>query len=276
MIALIAGAVVALLGLFFWIQKGKREGEGAAMELADTSTVAAVNENYQSITGSLGSGNFTHFVELKGQAHAEHPLTSELAQEKVIYYKAQVIHKYERLEEKRDSNGKINRRWVSRSETVQDNEQWADGWGLKDSTGFIEVDASKAKLHHEKLLSKHEQGNNPPQGLNVNLGGLKLNIGGGTSSNNYRSKGYEYLEYGIRVGTDLYVLGDANDRDGVLRVSKPTDRKQPFIVSTKSEDELVATAGSKAKSAKIGAYVCWGLGAAGVIAGLVMIIMGKG
>lgn len=276
MVALIIGAIVAAVGIFFWIQKGKREGEGAAMALAETSTVAAVNENYQSISGSLGSGNFTHFVELKGQAHAESPLTSELAKEQVIYYKSQIVHKYERLEEKRDSNGKVNRRWVSRSETVQDNEQWADGWGLKDDSGFIEVDASKAKLDSEKLLSKHEQAEPQQSGLNVNLGGLKLNIGGGTNSSNYRSKGYEYTEYGIKVGTDLYVLGDANDRDGVLRVSKPTERSQPFIVSTKSEDELVSTADSKAKGAKIGAYVCWGLGAAGIIAGLVMIIMGKG
>ena len=271
--ALIGGAVVAVVGVILWIMKGKKEGQAGAMELADTSTVAAVKENFESISGSLGSGSFTHFVELKGKAHADSPLTSELAKEAVIYYKSTIVHKYERLEQKKDSNGRITNDWVKRTETVQDNEQWAEGWGVQDDSGFIAIDAAKAKLDTEKLLSKFEKGDNPQSGLNVNLGGLNLNIGGG--KNDYRSIGYEYTEYGIKMGTDLYVLGDANDRDGILRVSKPKEKGQPFIVSTKSEDELVAGLGSSAKGLKIGAYVCWGLGVAGVIAGIVMMIAGK-
>lgn len=72
---MIGGGVVALVGLILWIVKGKREGTSAALELTDTSTIAEVNENYNSISGSMGSGNFTHFCEIKGQAHADSPLT---------------------------------------------------------------------------------------------------------------------------------------------------------------------------------------------------------
>lgn len=114
-------------------------------------------------------------------------------------------------------------------------------------------------------MSKFEKGDNP-SGLNVNLGGLKIGLGGAGSSD-YRSIGYEYLEEGIKMGADLYVLGDANDRDGALKVSKPKDSKQPFIVSTKSEDELTAGLGSAIKGLKIGAFVCFGLGAVIIIVG---------
>ncbi|MBD3636790.1 MAG: hypothetical protein HUJ25_05555 [Crocinitomicaceae bacterium] len=261
---LIGGGVVVIVGVILWIIKGKKESQSAAMELADTSTVAAVNENFTSITGSLGSGSFTHFVEIKGKAHTSTPLTSELAKEAVVYYKSTVVHKYERLEEKKDSNGNIRRDWVKRQETVAENEHWADGWGVKDDTGFIKIDPAKAKLDAEKLLTKFEKGDNPRSGLNVNLGGLNLNIGG---KNDYRSIGYDYTEYGIKIDSDLYVLGDANDRDGELRISSPQDKKQPFIVSTKSEDELVSGLGSSIKGLKIGAYICWGLGAVAIIVG---------
>lgn len=266
---LIGGAVVAIVGVILWIVRGKKMGQSAALELTETSTVSEVNENYSSISGSMGSGSFTHFVELKGKAHADSPLTSELAKEAVVYYKSTVEHKYERLEDKKDSQGNIKKQWVKKTETVSENEFWADGWGVKDDTGFIKIDPTKSKLHTQKLMQKFEKGDNPQSGINVNLGGLNIGIGGG-GSKNYRSIGYEYEEFGIKLNTDLYVLGDANDRDGDLRVSKPQDKKQPFIVSTKSEDELMAGLGSAIKGFTIGAYVCWGLGGIMVIAGALM------
>jgi E3 Ubiquitin ligase len=268
---IIGGAVVAIIGLILWMVKGKKEGQSAAMELADTATVAEVKENFESITGSLGSGSFTHFVELKGRAHAASPITSELAKEAVIYYKSSVIHKYERLEEKKDSQGKITKNWVKKTETVSENEHWANDWGVQDDTGFIAIDAAKAKLDTEKLMSKFEKGELQQSGLNVKIAGLNIGIGG-SGQKDYRSIGYEYTETGIKMNTDLYVLGDANDRDGDLRVSKSQDKKQPFIVSTKSEDELVSGLGSSIKGLKIGAYICWGLGAVGVVVGAIMAV----
>ena len=262
---LIGGAVVAVVGLILWMLKGKKEGTSAKLELTDTSTIAEVNENFESISGSMGSGSFTHFVELKGAAHSDSPITSELANEAVVYYKSMVEHKYERLENKKDSDGKVTKQWVKHTDVVSENEQWAQGWGVKDSTGFITVDPAKAKLDTEQLMSKFEKGENQQSGLNIKLGGVSIGLGGGNSG--HKTIGYNYKEIGIKMNADLYVLGDANDRDGALRVSKPQDKKQPFIVSTKSEDELVSGLGSSIKGLKIGAYVCWGLGALLVIAG---------
>ena len=268
---LIGGALIAIVGVILWMVMGKKAGQSAHLELTDTSTVSEVKENYESITGSLGSGNFTHFCELKGQAHSDQPITAELSNESVVYYKSEVIHKYERLENKKDSQGNMQKKWVKHSDTVSENEAWAQGWGVKDATGFVAINPKKSKLDSMQLHSKFEKGDPSKSGLDIKLGGVSIGLGGGGNSG-HKTIGYEYKEIGIKQGQDLYILGDANDRDGSLIVSKPKDKKYPFIVSTKSEDELQAGLGSAIKGLKIGAFVCFGLGGALAVAGLLNIL----
>jgi type IV secretory pathway TrbF-like protein len=52
-----------------------------------------------------------------------------------------------------------------------------------------------------------------------------------------------------------------------LRVSKPTS-SNPFIVSTKSEEEIVGKLGKSAKGLKIAAIICFVLAAGGAVAGV--------
>lgn len=267
---LIGGGIIAIIGVILWMVMGKKAGQSAHLALTDTSSISEINENYRSITDSLGSGSFTHFCEVKGLAHADQPLKGELSGDDVVYYKSEVIHKYERLESKKDSQGNYQKKWVKHSDVVSKNEQWAPGWGVKDDTGFISVNPTKSKLDTVQLHSKFEKGEPTQSGLNIKLAGVSIGLGGGQSSN--KTIGYEYKEIGIKVGQKMYVLGDANDRDGALVLSKPQDKKLPFIVSTKSEDELQSGLGSAIKGYKIGAYICWGIGGALAVVGLLKIV----
>jgi hypothetical protein len=272
---IIGGIILAVVGVMLWITMGKKAGQSAQLAFVETSTVGEVNENYQGIFESMGTGSFTHFCELKGEAHSESPLTAELSSEQVVYYKSEVVHKYERLENKKDAQGNMQRNWVKKEETVSENEKWAPGFGIKDSTGFVAINPSNSKMDTIQLQSKFEKGEPQQQsGLNIKLGGLSIGIGGGTNNHNssHKTIGYEYTEVGIKLGQKLYVLGDANDRDGALIVSKPTDKKHPFIVSIKSEGELQAGLGSAVQGYKIGAFICFGLGGALAIAGLLKIM----
>ena len=108
---LIFGAVVAIVGLFLWMAKSKKEGKSAVLSVTDTSKVSEVLENFESMRSSMGNGNFTHFCEIKGVAHSDSPITSELAKKQVVYYSSKVVHEYERLEEKKDSNGRMQKNW---------------------------------------------------------------------------------------------------------------------------------------------------------------------
>lgn len=270
---LIGGAVVALIGLFLWMAKSKKEGKSAILSVTETSKISEVNENYQSMISSMGNGNFTHFCEVKGVAFSDSPITSELAKKECVYYSAKVVHEYERLEERRDSNGKLTRNWVKKSDVVSDNTNWAAGFGIKDDSGFILIDPAKAELHAVQVHQNFERDMNSDAILKFKIGNVSFGLG--DKDPNRRTIGYRYTEMAIPLNHHLYVIGDANDREGRLHISKPKESRYPFIVSTKSESEISDNLGSSIKGLKIGAFICWGLGAALAVYGLISMLGGK-
>jgi len=269
---LIFGAIVAIVGLFLWMAKSKKEGKSAVLSVTETSKVSEVLENFESMRSSMGNGNFTHFCEVKGVAHSDSPITSELAKKQVVYYSSKVVHEYERLEEKKDANGRMQKNWEKHSDVVSDNTNWANGFGVKDDTGFILIDPANSELHAVQIHSNFERGEpNADALVKFKIGGVSFGLGDSTPGR--KTIGYRYTETAIALGQDLYVIGDANDREGRLQIAKPSDKAQPFIVSTKSETELAGDLGSSIKGLKIGAYICWGLGAGLAIFGLIKIVM---
>ena len=134
---LIAGSILVIVGFGLWVSMKKKVGQSAHLSSTDTLNVSEIDENYRSITNAVGSGNFTLYCEVKGAAFSENPIKGELSGEEVVYCKSQVIHKFERLESKKDSQGKTQKKWVKHSDIVSTNEQWSDQWGVKDSSGFM-------------------------------------------------------------------------------------------------------------------------------------------
>lgn len=261
---IITGGVLGVLGLILWIVKGKKEGKSASLSLMETSRIKDVLENYSELTSSMGTGSFSYYAEVKGKAHSDSPLESDFSKESVVYFSSEVVHEYEKLETKTNSDGKKEKKWVKHQDTVSENTRWADGFGVKDDTGFIAVNANKSTFHTEKLHSSFEKGEQKSEGgLNLKIKGFSIGIGG-SSDKSLKTIGYRYTETGIRLGTNLYVVGDANDREGSLQISKPKEKSDQFIVSVKSKEEMLGSLGSAAKGLAIGAIVSW-VGAAALI-----------
>ena len=236
--------------------------------MMETTPIKDIVENFEHITNSMGSGSFSNHVEVKGKAHADSPLTSELSDEAVVYYCSEVVHEYEKLETKTNSDGKKEKNWVKHQDTVYENKRWAEGFGVKDDKGFIGLNPNKSKLHLENLFSKFEKGEpSSDGGVSMKIKGFSISLG--SSNNGLRTIGYRYTETGIRMGANLYVVGDANDRDGRLEISLPKDKKSQFILSVKSKEELLGTLSSAAKGLKIGAFISFGLAAAAIVYGII-------
>ncbi len=253
--------IVAAIGVVLWIFKLKSARKSGALQLMDTSTVAEIQENYESITASMGSGSFTYQAELKGKAHADVPLKSVFTQEDVVYYSTTITHEYEELKEERGSDGKTTKKWVKKSERVSNDKRWADGFGLKDATGFIEVNGGQSNVHAEKLYSDFEKGDPVQQNggnMHISIKGVSIALNNRSTMNDrMRTIGYRYKEEGIRINKDLYIVGNANDRDGRLRIGVLPSSKDPFIVSAKSKDEVVGSYNSSAKILGIIAIIFW-------------------
>jgi hypothetical protein len=60
----------------------------------------------------------------------------------------------------------------------------------------------------------------------------------------------------------MYVLGEVHDAHGPLIIAPPADPETPFVLSTRSEEQLTANA---RRTQKIWAFVGAGLALAGVV-----------
>ena len=69
----------------------------------------------------------------------------------------------------------------------------------------------------------------------------------------------------VSLNQPLYVLGEAYKEGDIIHIGKPTDRDKTFIVSTKSEDEMIGKCESNAKFAFFG-------GIAAIVVGVGLLI----
>jgi hypothetical protein len=82
-----------------------------------------------------------------------------------------------------------------------------------------------------------------------------------------RTLGFRMIEKTIPVGQSLYVLGEAWLEGLKVKIGRPRDVKKPFIVSVRSETDIVQ---SNNRSARIALVIGIVIAVAGV---LVMIFM---
>jgi hypothetical protein len=144
------------------------------------------------------------------------------------------------------------------SDTVASNTR-STRFRVKDATGSIDVDPAGAKIDGEKVISRFQPGE--PAGGSIEFGGVKISLsslgGGGRRTIGYRSE-----ETILPIGAHVYVLGEAVDADGALTVKKPAKKDARFLISVRSEEELVRKAGSAARGLSIAAAACAAVGVA--------------
>lgn len=82
-----------------------------------------------------------------------------------------------------------------------------------------------------------------------------------------RITGYHYSEHVIPLGEQVYILGEASDREKELIIRQPQEKGKPFIISVRSEEEI--TKGLE-KSATLQQWFGFGL----IAVGLAVIVAG--
>lgn len=235
---IIIGLILIVIGVVMLFSRKKSLGRAMDMKYYETSKILDVVDTYQHIKDELGSGNYNgNIVELSGTGHSDSPLIAEFSKKKALYVETTVLREYERKVQKTDSEGKSYTDTERAKETVSSNKQTTPFY-LDDGSGEkIMIDLQGAK---KDLVKSYDQFSpQAPSGFSSNVGTTTL--------------GYYYKEKIIPEGARLYVLGEATDRRGELEVAKPQEKGKPFIVSTKSEAELVQAAESSAKWLFIGA-----------------------
>ena len=233
----------------------------------ETSTAASLADLASSVAKEIGAGSFNQIAEVKGTVECASPLESELSKTACVYYSMSVTREYEETYWENDQNNNRVQKTRRGSESVASNTR-SVSFLVRDASGTIAVDPDGASFVDEKVFSQFQQGEG--RGASMRFGSYSFDpgrfaaIGGGR-----RTLGYRLEESAIPVGRPMYVLGEAVDSEGRLRIRKPDKKGASFIVSLKSEEQLVKGAASSAKGLVIAAVIAAVLGVAAIVFGAI-------
>jgi len=247
--------LIALGGALLYVRK-RTEARLLEILFVKTTSVSDALELQHSVAEEIGPGGFAQQMEFKGVVACDTPLTSELAQQPCVYYSMSVEERYEEDFDERDAQGSIRKRTRTGSTIVASNTRHTR-FLLDDGSGCIPVDLHGASIDAVKALERFEA-------YNASVGTLRagtFTFQIATPTPKRRVLGYHYRESIIPVGQQLYALGEVHDGSGEAVLRFPSDPKSPFIVSVKSEEELVRSKRKSSRHLLIGAVVCFIIGA---------------
>jgi hypothetical protein len=251
------GAVIAAIVavVLFFIARGQA---AKAFDIASTktSTVAELKDLAIKIGAEIGSGSYAEFAELKGKAASDAPLRADFSGTECVWYECVVTREYEEEYWEKDAEGREQRR-TRRGSDEMSSILRDPPFFIDDSSGRIRVDPTGAEIESEKSFSSFEQGMGSES---IRVGSFTLNLGMSLGSAR-RTLGYRFEERCVPVGRELYALGEVSDSGGSLALRKPSEKGKRYLISTRSEEAILA-------GAKTGTFVLRiiaGVAAAGAV-----------
>jgi hypothetical protein len=180
---------------------------------------------------SKAHGVFIGLVELSGTAETSSPVTSYLTERECVHYSWSISEHWSRTvtETYTDSQGKTR----TRTKTESGWKLVASGsdmckFLLRDETGTVQIRPEGAKIEGTRVMN-HYCGPSDP-----------IYYGKGPAffvpnSDHRRS----FTETIIPLGAELYVMGQAREREDVVAAEIAHDRESPiFIISTRKEKKV--------------------------------------
>jgi hypothetical protein len=263
-ILIIIGIVLLGLGGLFIFLRRSVEEKIFQIKVTDTKNVKEIADMCKEIAEEVGPGGYHEVCEVKGLVRTDNPITSEIGKKPCVYYEMSVTREWEETYYETDSDGNRERKTRKGHDTVASNKQHVDFW-LEDDSGKIIVAPLDADIEPMKIVDKFQ----PAEGTSssrLSFMGLNLDISPSSSSGR-RTIGYHYKESILPVDRRVYVLGEASDSSGELKIKLPSEKGKKFLISLKSEEEILADA---AKKSNIFKY----LSIASFVIGIILVIIG--
>ncbi len=268
----VIGCVLIVVGIVLFVLRASARKKFLALASTETFTASALQSLYERVSKDLGKGAFRHPVEVTGRIECDAPLTADISKEKCVAFSSEVDWEYEETvyEENPQTRQQVAKTRRS-TETISRNSR-STPFRVKDQTGGIQVDPEGAEIEMQQVVDRLE----PDTRAQFQQGSLTL---GGRSwsllpsfqqiPQGRRTLGFRYRERIHPLNRPVFVLGMATDAQGEVMIARPVQSGASFLVSSKCEEELTAGARSGIRNFTIGGSVCFALGAALVLAGLV-------
>lgn len=253
-ILLIAGGLVAI----FYIRP-KTKGNITEIKYMQTKKISELKDMFEQMEANGLGENYREFVELKGIARSDNLIETPFSNRKVAYCESKLLQVTETRERYTDSNGNVQTR-VRKHENNISNEQSSQTISITDNSNeniVLEINGTGCKLDIPKTFDRFE----PKTNLN------RYRYFNSFSWNRFgvETLGVKMIENTIDIGQSLYVIGEAFKVGNTIHIGKPQDNSKPFIVTTKSEEDLVNKSNKNATISLIGGIIA-------IIIGIVLFV----
>ena len=236
----IGGLMIAGGAYLSFIQKKKTEGLVTELKFMKAVSLSELKESWQSLADEGMAEGFRDLVETNGKAETDGEMKAPYSNTPCAFFEATVTREFEKEERSTDKDGKVQTR-RSRSSEVVSSRKSPSPLYVADGDIRVGIDMDGATLHLKDGEDRFE-----PYESNktYTFFGVQFSAPSGV-----RTLGFRYKEKLIPLGHPLYVVGEARHSAGALRIGRPSEKGKPFIVSVKSEDEVIADMKGSAKMA---------------------------
>jgi len=182
-------------------------------------------------------GVFIGLAELKGTAETEKPLKSYLTETQCVQYSWRIEEQWRRqvTETYHDSEGRTKTR--TRTETgwrTVDQGGESPKFYLRDETGVIRIDPRNADINGELVLNEVFTRRHP----------MYYGKGPRRSVSNSRHR-RRFTETLIPLHSQIYVIGQARERDDIIAAEIAYDEEEPlYVISTDGEKTVSSSYGN--------------------------------
>ena len=265
------GIVMAAVGgLLFFLAKRATE-RVHHMKATDTARIGEVRDRVDAVRKELGGGpsELREYLEFKGTVVCGQPLRAELSGQPAAIVQTTVSRDFEQYVDSRDSQGNVTSRWERRTDTVHSARLDAP-FQIDDGSGTLDVRPAGADATLQPVVDRQEQPAAVEMAGGLQIGSLRFGLGVQPfPSGQMRVIGYRLREDILPIGARVYALGELSDTGDGLALHKPGSGDKPFVLSVKSEEELVRSSQSSAKGLAIAGWVLLGGGVVLAIVGAV-------
>lgn len=259
---LVVGAVliVGAAALLFFAKKAQETQE--KLLVTQTSTCADLAQVLDAVSAELGGVSGGQVTEIKGRTVGGTPvLKAPLSDRDCVWYRSTITEHY-REYEWRGQEPNRRRELVDKSRGVSDECSTYD-IVIDDGTGRITVDLEGCDVDGAEQIMDRRVSDDDGWAHR-----FEIKVGVFSFGNSEGITGYQHQEWIIPVGEEVYAIGEARKDGNGLRLAKAREKGVPFMVSTRGEEEVMASKGKQALWMRIGAGACVVAGTGLLIAGL--------
>lgn len=238
-------------GLFvIFYLRPKTQNNATEIKYMQTKSISELKEMFDQMDSNGLGNDYREFVELKGTVVSDELIDTPFTDRKVAYCESKLAQVTETREQYRDNNGNMQTR-TTKHENIISDEKTSQVISMIDNSSnepvVLEINGTGCDLDIPKTFDRFE----PKTNLN------NYRYFNSFSWNRYGTEtlGFRMVESTINANQSLYVIGEAFKVGNQIHIGKPQDSKKPFIITTKSEEDLVNSSNQKSMFYLIGGIV---------------------